>query len=205
MEIDNRKLVDQVVKGDIKGAEILVNYLTPIIKNEVRRLLIRRRALQGPFSNNQDVADLCQEVLLLLFRDQERLLRCWNKDKGLDLEGFVSLVTRRRVVSLLRSNKFRYKQDEPLDEHEYTIGLGQNPVEKLIEDQKMLDFTFRKLRKSLSTLGYRIFVQLYVLEKTPEEIARHMKITKNTVYVWRTRIRCQARLKNNNEENDRVA
>ena len=102
------------------------------------------------------------------------------------------MVTNRRVTSFLRARKNRYYQTESideLDENEAEAWSVDNIIENQIDNEKLLSATLRRMKNCLSNQGYNIFIQLYVLGKTPEETAQKMNITKNAIYIWRTRIR----------------
>ena len=67
--------------------------------------VLSRAARAGRREARQEVEDVTQTVLLALFADRGRVLLQWDPARGLELEGFVSLLAKRETVSLLRSRR----------------------------------------------------------------------------------------------------
>lgn len=182
--------VSQALAGDAAALTRLIRVSTPVVQARVARgLLLWRQGGNAGRDVRQEVEDLTQEVFLVLFADDGRVLRSWQPERGLTLEGFVGLVAERQVASILRSGKRSPWRDDPtlparLDE----IADGQGP-EALVASREQLRLLLDRLTEELSPLGRRLFQLLFLDELPVDEAARQTGLSPEALYAWRSRLR----------------
>jgi RNA polymerase sigma factor (sigma-70 family) len=168
----------------------LVARLTPVIQARVARALLARRSRLASGCNiRQDVEDLTQEIFLLLFANDARVLRSWQAERGHSLENFVGLVAERYVISYLRSGKrTHFKEDLVLDEDLDSGSLDPGP-EEAAASREQLRLLLDRLREKLTPLGYRLFELLFVQDMSVPETMAASGLSSGAVYAWRSRLR----------------
>ncbi len=88
--------VQRALGGDEPALSRLVAALTPVIQARVARsLLLRRSGAASGRDIRQEVENLTQEIFLVLFADNGKVLRTWQPERGLTLLSFVGLVAER--------------------------------------------------------------------------------------------------------------
>ena len=92
---------------------------------------------------------------------------------------------------MLRSRRRSPFAEEPRD-HE-GLERGSASTERWILERDVLEEVCRRLRSSLSAQGQRAFELLFVEEREPEDVGAALGISRDAVYMWRTRIRQAAR------------
>ncbi len=136
---------------------------------------------------------MAQEVFLVLFNEDARILRSWNPERGLSLENFVGFVTERQVVSILRTGKRNpWKEDPTLTEQLDRTDPAAGP-EDTVAGRHVLRQLLRRLEEQLSPLGRQLFDLIYLREKTVAEIRQETGLRSDAVYAWRSRLRRLAR------------
>lgn len=182
-----KELVRSALAGDRAAVRALVSELLPVIRRRAAASLARygRNA-------DSDVEDVCQEVLLGLFRGDRAALAAWDPERGLTLAQFVGMLAQRRVISHLRSRASKSPR--------HTLTEPQN-LERLVEQSAANQLgpgdaahdTFHeladRLRVSLSPQGLEMFYRLYVWEQPTEEITAQLGLSAEAVYQWRSRLK----------------
>ncbi len=190
--------LEQALAGDDDALNRLVLALSPVIQDRVARALLRRASRR---SNLRSVVeDLTQEVLLGLFKDQGRVLRDWDPDRGLSLPAFVGLVADRRLISMLRRMRRKPWTERPtetsqLDRHP----VAPDPVDEVVA-RDHLGQMLRRLRAELSPFGWHVFQLLFVRECTVAEVGQATNLSPDAIYAWRSRLRRLARRLRDEEE-----
>ena len=186
--------VQSAIAGDQGAVGRLVKMLTPVIQARVARSLLRRRtgAASGR-SIRQEVEDLTQEIFLLLFAENGKVLRTWEPARGLALVNFVGLIAERRTASLLRSGRRSPWQDEPSLPEDLDRAAEESGPEEIAASRQQLEQLLRRLTEELSPLGRHLFDLLFVRELPLEEIVAATGLTRDAVYAWRSRLRRLAR------------
>jgi RNA polymerase sigma factor (sigma-70 family) len=182
--------VSQALAGDTAALARLIRASTPVIQARVARgLLLWRQGGNAGRDVRQEVEDLTQEVFLVLFADDGRVLRSWQPERGLTLAGFVGLVAERQVASILRSGRRSPWRDDPtlparLDE----IADGQGP-EALVASREQMRRLLDRLTEELSPLGRQLFQLLFLDELAIDDAARQTGLSPEALYAWRSRLR----------------
>lgn len=169
----------------------LIDRLTPLIQVRVARVLLRRATGGDGGRLRQELEDLVQEVLLALFADGGKVLRNWQRDRGLSFANYVGLVTERRVASILRSGKKTWR--EALAPTESLDGPAPGPgVERDVASRDTLRRLLGRLRDELSPTGWQMFELLFVHERTVDEVRAATGMSAAAIYAWRSRLRRRA-------------
>ena len=109
--LSDLELRDLAASGDPRGARLFVDRTGSVVEARVARALARRaegRDLHG------DILDLVQEVYVVLFAQQAKVLQSWDPARGASLANFVGIIAERTCASVLR----RKKTDPYLDSTE---------------------------------------------------------------------------------------
>lgn len=187
--------IDSALAGDQLAVGKLVRLLTPVIQARIARtLLAYRRGGSAGRDVHQEVADLAQEVFLMLFINDGKVLRSWQPERGLTLENFVGLVAERQTVSLLRSGRRSPWKEDPtleadLDQH----AASQPEPEVAAASRDQLRRLLERLKEELSPLGRQLFDLIFVQELDVGEVERKTGLSADAVYAWRSRLRKVAR------------
>lgn len=186
--------VQGATAGDRGAVGRLVEMLTPVIQARVARSLLRHRAGAARNRNiRQEVQDLTQEIFLLLFAEDGRVLRTWEPERGLSLVNFVGLIAERRTASLLRSGRRSPWQDETSLADDQDFAAAESGPEEIATSRQQLEQLLRRLTEELSPLGRHLFNLLFVRDLPPEEVVAATGMTRDAVYAWRSRLRRLAR------------
>lgn len=189
-DMGDRTTIERALRGDGVAVRALVDVLTPAIQSAVARVLLRSGARLGR-DVRSDVADLTQEVFERLFADDGRVLREWEPERGASLAGFVKIVAERHALSVLRSRRrspFAEETREP-----EALDRADGSEERWLVQRDLLHAVCARLRGTLSEQGMRAFELLFLEEREPEAVGEALGISRDAVYMWRTRIRQAAR------------
>jgi RNA polymerase sigma-70 factor (ECF subfamily) len=191
---DLHEEVQKALAGSEPALSRLVAILTPVIQARVARALLARQSGGAAGRNvRQEVEDLTQEIFLVLFADDGKVLRSWEPERGLSLANFVGLVAERRTASTLRSGRRSPWQDDPtLPEELDTVSLESGP-EEITASREQLKVLLHRLTAELSPLGRHLFDLLFFRELPLDEIVAQTGLSADAVYAWRSRLRRLAR------------
>lgn len=191
--IDDEAMQEEVrlaLAGNEAALTRLVRKLTPVIQSRVARgLLLRRTGTAAGRHVRQEVEDLTQEIFLVLFADEGKVLRSWQPERGLSLLNFVGLVAERQTASILRSGKRSpWKEDPTLPEDFRQASLESGP-EEITASREQLKLLLDRLTEELSPLGRHLFDLLFLRELPLDEVIRQTGMSPDAVYAWRSRLR----------------
>lgn len=181
------------LQRDPDAVRELVALLTPVIQARVARVLYRRGVLAGREAR-QEVRDLVQEVFVLLFAQDSRVLRRWDPERGLSLTNFVGRVAEQQAHSILRSKRRSPFTDEPvereaLEEQARTV----ESAERDVGNREMLQLLLDRLERELSPLGRNVFDLVWRQQKSTDQVCAELGLTKDAAHAWRSRIMKRAR------------
>ena len=188
--------LDDALAGEPRAVRLLVDTLSPVLHMRVARVLTRRRASAPGRDVRQEIEDLVQEIFLLLFDDDGRVLRSWDPEKGLSLVNFVGLVAERQTITRLRSPRANPWTEDPTADADLDGGVDahtRNDPETRAISRDTLRVLVERLRLELSPLGLEIFILLHVKRKAIDDVCAELRMNRAAVYVWRSRLRKKAR------------
>lgn len=197
-------VLDGALGREPDAVRALVATLTPVIQARVARVLHRRGVLAGREAR-QEVRDLVQEVFVMLFADDARVLRRWDGAKGLSLSNFVGRVAEQHAHSILRSKRRSPFTDEPVEEATLERERISGSIERDVGAREMLQLLLARLEGELSPLGRRVFDLVWRQQKSTEQVCAELGLTKDATHAWRSRIMKRARaLRQELEAGERV-
>ena len=186
-------VLQRSLAGEPAALELLVEQLTPIIQARVARSLLRCDNGLSASEIRQIMGDMTQEMFMILFKDEAKILRDWNPGRGLSLENFVGLVTERRVLSILRRARRNPWTEEPTEPSTLDRRSQEAGPERTAASRERLDLILDRFRSELSPLGWDIFNRLFLHQESVERITAETGLSRDAVYAWRSRLRRLAR------------
>lgn len=182
--------IQRALAGDAACLTELIDEMTPVVQHRVARaLLLGARGKARNF--RPEVEDFTQEVLLGLFANGGRLLLSWVPERGLSFKGFVGLLAERQAGATLRSRRRSPFSAEPTEPGDLDLENSDDALDasRVTESRQLLDLIAHRLQARLSPAGLAMFHQLYVAEKSPEEVSKETGLSLESIYQWRSRIR----------------
>ncbi len=162
-------------------AEFVRRYERLIVSCVVKAL----RRYGATFSRD-DLDDLVGDVWLVLLRDDMKKLRQYDAQRGFRIASFVGLVATNATIDHLRA---RQAEAAPLDEViEDYAALRAEPVRDTVVEREQAALAQAALAR-LSTEERAFVVDCFREERSPEELARALGVTTNTVYSRKFKIR----------------
>ena len=152
----------------------------------IKKVLHRYTAVYG----DEDIEDMVSTVCLNLVKDDYRKLRTYDASRGYKLSSWVGLIATNTAHDALRRREPIHQRidDHNQDEAKVEIVDTQpNPGERMERTEE-----WTALLKAIQDLpdSDRQFLELYYdHEYEPEEIARRLGISVNTVYSRKNKVR----------------
>jgi RNA polymerase sigma factor (sigma-70 family) len=140
----------------------------------------------GATFSRDDLEDLVGDVWLVLLRDDLRKLRQYDSTRGFRIASFLGLVATNATIDHLRA---RQAEAAPLDEtlEEYASLRSEAPRDTVEEREQAA--LARSALAQLSGDERDFVVDCFRDERAPEEMARELGVTTNTVYSRKFKIR----------------
>lgn len=187
----DRERLARALAGGVFETRALVAEWTPIVQSRVARALARRggAAVRGAAVIREDVRDLTQDVLSLLFAEDGRVLRAWAPERGLSLGSFVGLVAERHAVSVARTRRRSPLTERPTDIDDLALVCADRAPLARLERRELARVLTERLLEELTPMGRQMFEALFVEEHEVEAVCAELSTTADAVYAWRVRIR----------------
>lgn len=183
--------LERALRREPDAVRALLSRLVPVVQARVRRVLFRSG--KGGPAVRQELQDLVQEVLALLFADDGRRLRAWDPERGMTLDGFVGLVAEREVISILRSARRNPWTDQPVgDRVELEPSREQDPERRAVLRDELARL-LAHLHEVLSPLGVEVFRRVWVQQQPTPQICAELQMSPDAVHAWRSRVRKAAK------------
>lgn len=177
-------MIDRCAGGDRRAQRVLMTRVLPVVRMQVSLLL---RHMGGPRAISADRQDLCQDVLVELFRKGAQELRRWDPEAGLSLEGFVRLVARRFVARRICRQGKRYERflataPDALD------AVSPPPQDDEVERRDQLDAVLGELHAQMSPRDQVLFMRLFVEQQPSAAVAQELGMSIDALKKWRSRM-----------------
>lgn len=190
-EISDAEMVERALRREPAAVRAFLARVVPIVQARIKRVLYRSgtrgRAVRD------ELQDLVQEVLTILFADGGRRLRAWDEERGMTLNGFVGLVAEREAISIMRSARRNPWTDEPTGEAvDLEPSRGEDP-ERRAELREELERVVAHLHAELSPLGVEVFRRVWVHRQPTPQICAELGLSADAVHAWCSRIRKSAK------------
>ena len=196
MEYSSQRSIQAALSGERRAVSSLVDALSPVIQARVARALMRNGAAVRRGSVRQAVEDLVQDCFRILFADDARVLRAWDPERGLNLKGYVAMVSEREAISVLRSRRRNPFTEDPVEAEQLDRGMStesQPQAETEFMNRDLTRRVYAGLQQSLSPKGLLVFRALFVDELSTEAACDQLDLSADALYAWRSRIRKTAR------------
>jgi RNA polymerase sigma-70 factor (ECF subfamily) len=186
------ELVRRAVDGQAAARHALVLRLSPVVQRRVCRPLASSHAARGRPVERSEVLDLTQQILLLLFDRDSRVLRSWDPQRGLSLANFVGLVAEREAKAILRSGRRSAWAEKPTSEDDVAaLAVDDRTLEDHVTSREELQKLWHCLEEQLSPRGLELFHALLIEQLSIEELAERFDMSPNALYTFRSRLRQQ--------------
>jgi RNA polymerase sigma-70 factor, ECF subfamily len=186
-QVPEVELLGAVIARQPGGWEAFYARYERLMISCLRKVLRRYTALH----NDQDIEDMLSMVLLNLVKDDFKRLRAFDATRGYKLSSWVGLIATNTALDELRK---RDPQNKSLDEDtseggetRAVLDPGPSPTEILVRREQ-----WAAILRAISELPddeQRFFALCYDEEVEPEVIAKQLKISVNTVYSRKNKIR----------------
>jgi RNA polymerase sigma factor (sigma-70 family) len=169
------------VQHDRLWAEFVQRYERLIVSCVVKAL----RRYGATFSRD-DLDDLVGDVWLVLLREDMKKLRQYDATRGFRIASFLGLVATNATIDHLRA---RQAESTPLDDLiEDFASLRAEAPRDVVEAREEAELA-RAALAQLSGDERAFVVDCFRDERSPEELARSLGVTTNTVYSRKFKIR----------------
>ncbi len=140
----------------------------------------------GAVFSSEDLEDLINDVWVTLLRDDMKKLRQYDATRGFRIASFIGLVATNTTIDHLRS---RQVEARPLDDvMEDYVSMAATPARDAVEDREQMAIAREALAR-LSVEERAFVVHVFHDERSPEELARTLGVTTNTIYSRKFKIR----------------
>ena len=137
---------------------------------------------------------MTQAVFLSLFEDEGKALQAWDPARGTPLEAFITLLTHRQVISILRRGRTSPWPDEPTEaERLERIAPTALGPEDVVASREHLTALLDRIREELSPVGLELFQRLIVDDEPLAEVSAKVGKSEQALYQWRSRLLRQIR------------
>ena len=140
----------------------------------------------GALFSTEDLDDLVAEAWLLLLRNDMKKLRQYRPDRGFRLASWIGLIATNSTIDQLRA---RVADSRPLDELADGLCVAH---EAPLDEQLATSERAELARAALAHLSddERAFVRdCFHDERSPEEMARERRVSVNTIYSRKFKLR----------------
>lgn len=172
-------------------SELLARHLLPIVVEHAGRELFpwaSRYARQSTELRN----DVAQDVMLKLFADGGRVLRCWDPTQGLSLRGFIKRVVRFHVLQLFRTERRNPWRNSPQPPQQLdSEGTEDTGAQDLLHQLWLWQVRDQLLERE-SARGRRLYRALFVEQRPAEDVAGELGMSRDAVYQWSARFKRRA-------------
>lgn len=164
---------------DSQAWEDFVHYYDRFIKVVIHKL---------SNSNTAEVDDLCQEVVLKLWKN----LKTYDPEKS-KFRTWMSTIIRNTIYSYFESKQRTNKKHDNFAEEQLRQMDESNDVEKMIEEEwknHISLLAMDKVRECFSKNAMKIF-EMSLEGMSVEEIAKELNLKEDSIYVMKSRVKKQ--------------
>ncbi len=183
------KLVEAALIGDRVAKNTLVEKLSPVISNCIRRLNIRNT------THLYEAHDFVQEIWARLFVDNGRLLKQYDSSRGVSLKSYISMVIKREIRNQIQKERALKRGMDVTVNLEETLDpqRDEETPEKFLEARELAARLDQQLKGILSDRGMDVLHKSFLKGTEPSEIAKELNVSVQVVYNWMHRIRALCR------------
>jgi RNA polymerase sigma factor (sigma-70 family) len=189
---DASRLIEEALRGDAESQAALRARLEPVIRTRARTFLARRVARR---IGVHDADDLLQQVWVALFRDGGAMLRAYDPERGMGLEGYVAMITHREIWHAAERAAAQKREAEgaAIEAPDSAVCEGASP-ERIVATREVLAGVDAFVRAKLSERARQAYTLLYAEGRTVDEVATLLGTNEQTIYNFQHEIRRHARV-----------
>jgi DNA-directed RNA polymerase specialized sigma24 family protein len=182
--------------SDKSKEKLLIDAISPIVRFRVARTISRRLRKRPYFISSEDVDEIAQEVMALLFASNSRLLHAWDSCRGLSFNNYVGLVAERSASRILR---VRLRRGEggldtvPGCVSDSEVEDSVPGPEDVFATREYSQIVVRRILNQLSPFGGELFELLVIKDRAVEDVCELMSLSREATYTWRSRLAKLAR------------
>jgi RNA polymerase sigma-70 factor (ECF subfamily) len=185
---DERALVAGVLRRDEAAIRQFVRRYTPIIQSAVASTVLSFGRSSTLRNVREEVRDLTQDVFVVLFDQDDRVLTRWDPERGMKLGSFLSLVARRRTLARLRRRSSNPWTQDPVETERVESALVTRPETDRVEARQLLESALETVQLGQSERGREMVDLLLVQDLDTEEVEQRTGLSRAAVYKWRSRL-----------------
>lgn len=186
---DTSDLVERATDGNVKAVRALVERMTPILKARAARALVRHCRGLGRRDVGQEVGDLVQLILSVLFENHGKLIFDWDPTRGRSFNNYIAMVADSRIASLLRTRRGQVWPDEPTETDELDDSAeGHCDAESEVGSREELVLIMARFREAAPERAYELFTLLYLEERSAEEVSALFGLSIENVHTHKSRL-----------------
>ncbi len=185
-EMAEPDLVAAVLAGEPGAWAAFYARYERLIISCVRKVLVR----YGAFHTEEDIEDLVSNTALNIVKDDYKKLRAFDANRGYRLSSWIGLLATNTAYDALRQRPpAALSLDEGDDDgapHQVPAEV-EDPAERLVRGEQ-----HRQMEQAMAQLSpsEQLFVRYYFEDELePEQIAQLMRISVNTVYSRKNKVR----------------
>lgn len=163
MKIGEHNFVQQLMRHNEKALDYVMNEYGGLVKAVICKQLGGR-------------PDLQEECLNDVFWQVWENIEHFDMEKG-NFKNWIAGVARYRSIDVLRKYRRRIQEGQMQEIEDLE---GKNEIEKILERE--LSEETENLLQCLKPVDRKIFIDLYVEEKSVEEVAEDVQMTKQDIY-----------------------
>lgn len=185
-------LIRLALKGQSTAVRLMTRRLLPVIHARVGAYFSRRA---GRRVAAHDAEDLAQEIWTELLRDDGRLLRAYDPQRGKTLEGYVGLLCRRELWRREQeAGRLKRGSGAPADDlDDVPVPDGLPGPERDVLGRDLAATLRAHLHAVLPPRGRAVLAFVFEDELDPKEAASALGVELQVVYNWQHRIRQESR------------
>lgn len=171
-----------------KGRVTLAKHLLRFVHKAVAHHIDKNRGAHGS-SSRQDLCDVVNEIFEILFKNDGKILRAWDQQRGRKFESYIVMVTKKRLISMDRSPRRRNpraRADLPLDDS--MVPPADDPERWLVEAERF-ERILQRIHQDLNERGRLLFFLIYVEGLSIDEVCTRTGMTPGAVRTWRGRFK----------------
>lgn len=181
--VEELALLDALLAGEPHRWTEFVHRYERLIASCVLKVLRR----YGAFFSTEDLDDLVGDTWLLLLRDDMKKLRQYRRDRGFRIASWVGLIATNLTIDSLRARAAAMKPIDGIKESSFAIEVVEAPDCELVARQRA---DLARAALGQLTDEERDFVrECFHDERSPEEMARERRVSINTIYSRKFKLR----------------
>lgn len=168
------------IRGDRRAVRAFIHEYGPVLRGVIRRMVF------GNWRERED--DLLQDLLLGLFRDEGRVLRMWDPQRGKTLKSFLAQFAQQRTLDWLRRQR-RQSREVPTEDPSTAEGAIHPEPALPVEAPEWVQTLLERFQAECSPAEHRLVEMSYLQDISVREIAAELGLSEEAVYQRRHRIK----------------